>query len=77
MFGHALGGVVITGGLVPALMKENRLNWDWVRKAYFIENIPAVGATLRNVPWSLIDDPHLGLRGLAAWAKFFIDADRQ
>lgn len=67
-FGHALGGVVITGGLIPALIKENKLDWDLVREAYFIENIPAVNVALRDLPWSIIDDPYLGLKGLMAWA---------
>lgn len=76
-FAHAIGGVVITGGLIPALLKEGKLNWDLVREAYFVETIPAATTTLADTPWSLIDDPHLGLKGLMAWAKLNIDETRQ
>lgn len=73
MYAFGVGGVVITGGLVPALLKEGNLDWAKVRDPYKIENIPAVADTLLTTPWNLIDDPLLGLKGLLAWAKVHID----
>lgn len=75
-FSHAVGGVVITGGLIPALLKEHNLDWDVVRKAYFVDTIPAATTMLENTPWTIIDDPHLGLKGLLTWAKMNIDTSR-
>lgn len=73
LFGMTKGGIFITGGLIPALMKENRLNWDRVRETYMIHNVLSVTYMLQNVPWTVVDDPWLGLKGLVAWAKVHID----
>ena len=73
-FAHAVGGVVITGGLIPALLKEGKLDWNLVREGYAVDTIPAATSTLEDTPWTLIDDPHLGLKGLLAWADINIDS---
>lgn len=69
MFAHALGGVVITGGLIPALMKEGRIDWELIKEQYHIRNIAAVNDAIDNLPLRVIDDPYLGLKGLIAWAQ--------
>lgn len=69
MFGHALGGIIITGGLMPALMQEGRVNWALIKSQYHIENIAAVNQAIDNIPLRVIDDPYLGLKGLIAWAQ--------
>ncbi len=69
MFGHAFGGIVITGGLLPALMREGRIDWDIIKKQYDIDNSPVVNHAIANLPLRVVDDQYLGLKGLIAWAK--------
>jgi glucokinase len=69
IYTHSLGGIVISGGLIPALIKENKVDWALVHRHFMIDTIQGVTGNMNVVPWYLIDDPLLGLKGLIAWAK--------
>lgn len=73
LFGMAGGGLVFTGGLLPALIAEKRLHWDTVQAEYAIHNVQSVTDFVHDVPWHMVDDPHLGLKGLLSWAEIHID----
>lgn len=73
LFGMCSGGLIFTGGLLPALQKDDRLDWEVVQREYAIHNVQSVTGFLADIPWSMVDDQQLGLKGLLSWADIHID----
>lgn len=73
LFGMTSGGIVFTGGLLPALIRENRMDWEVAQSEYAIHNVQSVSNFVHDIPWTLVDDPLLGLKGLLSWAQIHID----
>lgn len=70
---NAVGGVVFTGGMIPSMMKESKMDWATLRAQFMIDTVPGVTGNLARIPWHVIDDPLLGLKGLVTWGKLHID----
>lgn len=73
LFNMTGGGIVFTGGLLPGLLNDGRFDWQAARDVSVMADVKSVHDYLENMPWRMIDDPLIGLKGLLAWARMHID----
>ncbi len=62
--GHAFGGLYLNGGVLYALDRNNRFDFETFEKYMILNPVPVVKDMLETTPIYLIEDPYIALEGL-------------
>lgn len=68
-FGHAYGGIYLTGGVIDKLMAANLFDADALLETFIQDNVPVVKRDVEATPVYWIRDEFVSLKGLCYLAK--------
>ncbi len=70
--GDSYGGLYLTGGIIEALVKEDRFDFDTFEQYFCFDGVISVKEDLQKTPIHIITDPNPALKGLI-YAQSILD----